>query len=124
MPGNREPPNVGGRSRKHALSLIAVTVLLVSAAQLGFRMSAGESLVALWVALGVLCQVGAFVLTLLAYRHERVSVLFPLTALSIPLTVLAGMGLFGELVNARQWLGVLVIVVGAMAVGHDTKGLA
>ena len=66
---------------------------------------------------GIALQGAAFAAYLLALSRADLSWVFPLTALSDVLAVIAGRYLLGETIVATRWMGVCVITAGVVCIG-------
>ncbi|MBH3432502.1 4-amino-4-deoxy-L-arabinose-phosphoundecaprenol flippase subunit ArnE [Pseudomonas citronellolis] len=70
-----------------------------------------------WLLLAVACLGAALLLWLLLLQHLPVGLAYPMLSLNFVLVTLAARLLFGESVDARHWLGILLIGAGVALLG-------
>jgi undecaprenyl phosphate-alpha-L-ara4N flippase subunit ArnE len=97
--------------------IMFLSVLCVSVGQIFFKLAP------LWgisiTIAGIVVYFIAFYLTLVAYRFGRMSILFPLSALSFVMTTFVGVFFFSEVLTLRQTVGLAFILLGVLLVSLD-----
>lgn len=80
---------------------------------------AGSALVNRHIVLGVVLQALFFFALLYLLSQGDVSFIWPLTALSFVFTTFAARAFLGEKIPRLRWLGLLLIVIGAMLITYS-----
>ena len=104
------------------IGMMVGAALLASVAQVCFKFASTESVVVLPIGVGILCYVGGFFLNLAAYRHGRLAILFPISALAFLFVAMAGVWVFEETVSLTNAIGLALIVLGAVLIGGEASG--
>lgn len=76
-----------------------------------------RKLISPWVLLALACLGGALLLWLLLLQRVEVSLAYPMLSLNFVLVTVVAQCRFGERIDARHWLGVLLIVAGVAVLG-------
>lgn len=115
-----------GISRQAALVVIAT--FFTTAAQLSFKLGAGQGGFLLGplplnaaVVLGFISYAAAALLFLFALRGGELSLLYPLWSLSFVWIFIVSLFVLGESINAFNWLGIALIITGVSFVGRGAK---
>jgi len=102
-----------------AITMAALTALMAAVGQLFFKRGAASVSTTLWtwvtnvdLLIGLVLHAIGFVLMVVALKHGRLSVLFPVLATSYVWGVLLATRYLGEPVTITKWTGVALILVG------------
>ena len=74
--------------------------------------------VLVWLGISLLCLGSAMLLWLSVLQRVPVGVAYPMLSLNFILVTLAARWLWRETITARQWLGIVLIVLGVIFVGR------
>ena len=99
--------------------LLFATIFALAAGQVLFKIAAtGQDkwtfLIAPSFLSALILYAGATLLWIFTLRLWPITAVYPATALSIVLVMVAGIVLFGERPNTQQWVGVGIIVTGLL----------
>lgn len=72
-----------------------------------------------WLGVSLLCLGAAMLLWLAVLQRVPVGIAYPMLSLNFILVTLAARWLWHETITARQWLGIALIVLGVIFVGHS-----
>ena len=111
-----------------ALMLVLVTTLLVSSAQILYKLGSAnlnfdvlKILTNYYLIGGILLYAVGGILIILAFRGGEVSVLYPIIATSYIWVSFLSNIFLGEKINLWKWVGVSAIVLGIMVIGFGSK---
>ncbi len=99
-----------------AVGLMLLASLSTAAAQLCFKGGLGGARPWVGVVAGVGCYAISLGLMVAAYRLDDLTRLTPLLSLAVVWTALLAGRVLDERMDARRWLGVLLIVLGSVVV--------
>lgn len=110
-----------------ALLLVFISTLLVSFAQVAFKMAwKNEAIISYFLLSKVLLGLGLYalgaILFMVALRNKKVSYLFPFLTLSYVWVILLSAYLFGEVIGVGKILGVSLIFTGIFLIYISGRG--
>ena len=116
-----------------AILLVAFCTLLTSTAQIFFKYAADKlnfnsllslifsAITNLSLYIGVIIYFVAAALLLIALKNSDLSVAYPIIATSYIWVALLSRYFFNEILTAKNWLGILVILIGVSLTGLGGK---
>ncbi len=72
----------------------------------------GAGLVNLWLLLGLAIYGLGTLFWILAVSRQKISYLYPMTALNYAVVAIGGQVLFQEMISRGRWLGIFTVIVG------------
>lgn len=103
------------------IALIVLASLLSCCGQLCQKQAAqraGRCHLILWLGLSALLLGAGMLVWLQVLRHVDVSIAYPMLSLNFIFITLAARGIWKEPISARHWLGVVLIIIGIIALGR------
>lgn len=103
------------------IALIVLASLLSCCGQLCQKQAAQRAErrhLILWLGLSALLLGAGMLVWLQVLRHVDVSVAYPMLSLNFIFIALAARGIWKEPISARHWLGVVLIIIGIIALGR------
>ncbi len=109
-----------------AYFIIIIVSITTGVAYVFFKLVSAEGLFiwqrVLYFSLGSSLFIINLFLFLIAYRYERISVLYPLTALTYPVTFVLGIIIFDESVTVTKTLGTILVLIGSYLMARKEVG--
>ncbi|NIF47606.1 4-amino-4-deoxy-L-arabinose-phosphoundecaprenol flippase subunit ArnE [Enterobacter sp. Ap-1006] len=102
------------------IALIILASLLSCGGQLCQKQAAqgaGRRHLMLWLGLSVLLLGLGMLVWLLVLQHVEVSIAYPMLSLNFIFITLAARWIWKERISAHHWLGVMLIILGIIALG-------
>ncbi|MBP1143122.1 MULTISPECIES: 4-amino-4-deoxy-L-arabinose-phosphoundecaprenol flippase subunit ArnE [Pseudomonas] len=77
------------------------------------------ALCSIWLWLAVACLGSGLLVWLLVLQRLDVGIAYPMLGVNVVLITLAGRYVFNEPVDAQHWLGIALILIGVIQLGHQ-----
>ncbi|KPW83124.1 undecaprenyl phosphate-alpha-L-ara4N flippase subunit ArnE [Pseudomonas congelans] len=77
------------------------------------------ALCSIWLWLAVACLGSGLLVWLLVLQRLDVGIAYPMLGVNVVLITLAGRYVFNEPVDAQHWLGIALILIGVVQLGHQ-----
>ncbi|MAG08129.1 hypothetical protein CMO89_01545 [Candidatus Woesearchaeota archaeon] len=116
------------KTKPGAIGLVFICTLVTSTAQILYKLGANRLSLDIFslitnvpLFLGIILYVTAAAILLISLKYGELSVLYPVVATSYIWVSLLSSQVFGEVINASKWIGIIFIIVGVSLIGIGSR---